>query len=227
MSPAAAPRGSAQLDSCRTDYQLNTIPSSPKFCDGGRANMAKTQNTAKRVQNPTSLNAAHARPPMASAPRARLHMPPTHAPQRASLRRLATPQNPPPDPQPPDRGRRGLSCEPRGHRVCLALPAPRGHRRRAAPDSDTIIDELRQLGLVARRRSASSWVDCSATGSDTRRGELGVRAQRWLLTRSAPVPRSGEDRGSRLRGFEAAAHLHAAVGAQRPRECPLGVARQF
>ena len=29
--PAAAPRGSAQLDSCRTDYELITIPSSPKI----------------------------------------------------------------------------------------------------------------------------------------------------------------------------------------------------
>ena len=44
----------------------------------------KHQNTltAKRVQNPTSLNAGHARPPMASAPRARLHMPPAHPSER-------------------------------------------------------------------------------------------------------------------------------------------------
>ena len=33
---------------------------------------------------------------------------------------------------------------------------PRGERRPAEPDSDMIVDELRQLGLVARRRSASS-----------------------------------------------------------------------
>jgi len=76
--PAAAPRGSAQPDSSRTDYQLNTIPSSPKFCDSGRANMAKTRNHCETLQNPTSLIATLMRPPMASASRARLPMPPAH-----------------------------------------------------------------------------------------------------------------------------------------------------
>eukprot|EP00966_Prymnesium_polylepis_P155279 3586239-Prymnesium_polylepis.1 len=38
------------------------------------------QNAAKRGRNPTSLHAAHAHPPTAFAPRARLHMPPQRTP---------------------------------------------------------------------------------------------------------------------------------------------------
>eukprot|EP00966_Prymnesium_polylepis_P248173 5738328-Prymnesium_polylepis.1 len=34
-----------------------------------------------------------------------------------------------------------------------------------------ILDELRQLGLVARRRSESFWVDCQHEGGGTTRGE--------------------------------------------------------
>ena len=64
-------------------------------------------------------------------------------------------------------------------------------------------------------------------GRQARRGEERAAARRLVLTGSAQAPRSGEDRGYRLRGFEAAAHLRAAVGAQRPRERPSGVARHL
>ena len=148
-------------------------------------------------------------------------------PQRASPRRLATSPSSRLDPQPPRHRRRRLSCAPRGHQVRPALPVPRGHRRRAAPDSNMIEDELQQLGLVARRRSASSWLDCRHEGGDTTRGESGVFARRQVLAGIARVPRSGADRGSRLRWFESVAHLHATVGAQRPQGHPFGDARQF
>ena len=141
------------------------------------------------------------RSPRATSDGLRAARPLAHAPsppRRANLRWLATSPTPLPDPQPPRRRHRRLSCAPRGHQVRPALPVPRGHRRCAAPDSNTIVDELRQLGLVSRRRSASSWVDCSATGSDTTRGELGVCARREGCTRSAQAPRSGGDRVSRL-----------------------------
>jgi hypothetical protein len=81
--PAAAPRGSAQPDSSRTDYQLNTIPPSPKFCDSGRANMAKTRKHCETRAKPTSLNMTHALLPTASASRARLHVPPARPSGRA------------------------------------------------------------------------------------------------------------------------------------------------
>ena len=75
---------------------------------------------------------------------------PLGAPRWASPRRLAASPNPRLDPKPPRRRRRRLSCAPRGHQVRPALLVPRGHRRRAAPDSDMIEDELRQLGLQSR-----------------------------------------------------------------------------
>ena len=183
----------------------------------------KHESTAKRVQN-----SRHSTQPMQPSDGLRAARPLAHAPsapRRASLRQLTTPPSPPPDPQPPHGGRRGLSCAPRGHRVCPALPVPRGHRRRAAPNSDTMVDELRQLRLVARRRSAPSGVDCGTEGRHTTRDELGVRARRWLLARIAQAPRSGGDRISRLRRFESRAHLHATVGVRRPRERLFGVAR--
>eukprot|EP00966_Prymnesium_polylepis_P118893 2748116-Prymnesium_polylepis.1 len=62
-----------------------------------------------------------------------------------------------------------------------------------------MVDELRQLGRVARRRSASSWLDCSNEGSGITRGDLGVCARLWGCTRIAQAPRSGGDRRSRLR----------------------------
>eukprot|EP00966_Prymnesium_polylepis_P299921 6931080-Prymnesium_polylepis.1 len=78
--------------------------------------MANTpKNAAKRVQNPTSLNAAHATSPTLSAARSLAHAP--SVPQRASSRWLtSTPPNPQLDPQSPRRRRRLLSCAPRGHR---------------------------------------------------------------------------------------------------------------
>ena len=117
---------------------------------------ARTWLPHENAAKPTSLNVRDPRSPSDGLRAARplAHAP--SAPRRASLRQLTTPPSPPPDPQPPHGGRRGLSCAPRGHRVCPALPVPRGHRRRAAPNSDTMVDELRQLGRVARRRSASS-----------------------------------------------------------------------
>ena len=177
MLPAAAPRGSAQPDSCRTDYQLNTIPSSPNNCDSGRANMPFHTKTLQNAAKPHVTQYS----PRAAPEGLRVARPLAHAPsppQRASPRRLATSPSSRLDPQPPRHRRRRLSCAPRGHQVRPALPVPRGHRRRAAPDSNMIEDELRQLGLVARRRSASSWLDCSNEGGGTTRGELGVCARR-------------------------------------------------
>eukprot|EP00966_Prymnesium_polylepis_P065161 1512395-Prymnesium_polylepis.1 len=56
----------------------------------GRANMASTLKHCKtRAKNPTSLHATHARPPTASAPHARLHMPPAH-PDIRSLDRITS-----------------------------------------------------------------------------------------------------------------------------------------
>eukprot|EP00966_Prymnesium_polylepis_P203499 4714590-Prymnesium_polylepis.1 len=59
-----------------------------------------------------------------------------------------------------------------------------------------IVDELRQLGLVARRRSASTWLDCRHEGSGTTRSELGVCARRWGCTRSAVMKRARGWRGA-------------------------------
>jgi hypothetical protein len=185
----------------------------------------KHENAAKRCK--THVTQCDPRSPSDGLRVARplAHAP--SAPQRASQRRLATSPSPRLDPQPPRRRRRRLSCAPRGHQVRPALPVPRSHRRRAAPDSNMIEDELRQLGLVARRRSASSWLDCRHEGGGTTRSELGVCTRQQVLTGIARVPRSGGDRGSRLRGFESVAHLHASVGAQRPRGRPFGVAQHF
>eukprot|EP00966_Prymnesium_polylepis_P132933 3072779-Prymnesium_polylepis.1 len=89
-------------------------------------------------------------------------------------------------------------------------PRPRPSHRHT-PHALCLFYSSRTLTLIKlRRRSASSWVNCSATGSDTSRGELGVRARRWLLTHAARGCRDRVNIGSRLRGFEAAAHLHAA-----------------
>ena len=188
------------------------MASTPKRCK----THAKPSVTPRSPRAPSDgLRAAR---PLAHAP---------SAPRRASPRRLAASPNPGPDPKPPRRRRRRLSCAPRGHQVRPALPVPRGHRRRAAPDSDMIVDELRQLGLVARRRSASAWLDCKHEGSGTTRSELGVCARRRGCTRSARAPRSRGDRISHSCGFESRAHICASVGAQRPRERLFGVARHM
>ena len=143
VSPAAAPRGSAQSDSCRTAYQLNTIPSSPKFCDGGRANMASTLKRCKTRAKPTSLHTAHAHPPTASASPARLPMPPAHPSGRACagsppLRTLHPTHSRPTAAAAASPARRaGTECA--QHSQCRAAnadpPSPTrlGHDRRRAP----------------------------------------------------------------------------------------------
>ena len=149
----------------------------------------------------------------AARPLAHTYMPPAHPSQRASLRRLATPLNPPPDPEPPDRGRRGLSCEPRGHRVCLALPAPRGHRRRAAPDSDTIVDELRQLGALRDViRHHLGWT------SDTR--EAARRGVSWECERGDRCSQAAHRCRDRVK-----IAAFACEGSRRPRSYMLPSAR--
>eukprot|EP00966_Prymnesium_polylepis_P127409 2946950-Prymnesium_polylepis.1 len=107
-----------------------------------------------------------------------------------------------------------------------AQPSPT-RRARLGHNSDTMVDELRQLGRVVRRRCASSWVDCRHEGRDMTRGELAVCARRWGCKRCAQAPRLRGDRRSRLCGFESHANLCASVGAQRPRERLFGVARHM
>eukprot|EP00966_Prymnesium_polylepis_P018819 433474-Prymnesium_polylepis.1 len=55
-----------------------------------------------------------------------------------------------------------------------------------------IEDELQQLGLVARRHSALTWLDCRHEGGDTTRGESGVfRARRQVGARCSQAASRG------------------------------------
>ena len=61
-------------------------------------------------------------------------------------------------------------------------PIARAHRQRVEPGSEMAADEIRELGLVGRRSSASS---CTRLrGSDTRRSKWAVYARRRVFTRS-------------------------------------------
>ena len=93
-------------------------------------------------------------------------------------------------------------------------PIARAHRQRVEPGSEMAADELRELGLVGRRPSASSCAGLPLRGSDTRRSELGVCARRRVLTRSAHALRSRPDRALSSHGFETGAYSHGTIRRQ-------------